>query len=124
MIEMKPAHIPPMTTAATRERTATPEAATGEMTAAPTVATGEKKTGAMTAADEGERTANPSAATTNFKSESIRKKMEEILKEYKEVFTDELIYKKNSVSKHGVKHHITTEGPPIHSRSRRLPPIN
>ena len=122
LIEMKPAHIPPMTTAATRERTATPEAATGEMTAAPTVATGEKKTGAMTAADEGERTANPTAATTNFKSESIRKKMEEILEEYKEVFTDELIYKKNSEPKHGVKHHITTEGPPIHSRFRRLPP--
>ena len=42
-----------------------------------------------------------------------------LLKEFPDILTPTF---SNPTAKHGVVHYISTEGPPIHSRARRLPP--
>ena len=46
----------------------------------------------------------------------------ELFEEFHEVFKPELRQQKGTPSKHGVFHYITTNGPPVFSRYRRLPP--
>ena len=45
-----------------------------------------------------------------------------LFNQYKDVFKAELKQNPNIVSKHGIYHYISTSGPPLHSRYRRLPP--
>ena len=45
-----------------------------------------------------------------------------LLQEFPDVFRPELRQKPDQENKHGIFHHIKTEGPPIHSKFRRLPP--
>ena len=45
-----------------------------------------------------------------------------LFEEYPEVFRAELKQNPGGAPKHGIVHHIKTNGPPVHSRFRRLPP--
>ena len=44
--------------------------------------------------------------------------------EYADVFSDSLQHKTRKTVNHGIRHHITTQGPPVFARFRRLSPEN
>ena len=58
------------------------------------------------------------SSTTVYKRSSYN----HLIDEYKDVFKAELQQNPGTLAKHGIYHYITTQGAPVHSRFRRLPP--